>query len=88
MTEIKFKKHYVTNGTLKARVHYAAFEMVSTGKNCVTLYAKSHEDGNKLAEIMGDAYENDTDILTDYYEKGRARIIEGHPLYFAALEQV
>jgi hypothetical protein len=84
MTTIKFNKYNVTNGTEKARVSYSAFKMTTTGQNCVTLYAKSYEDGNKLGNILSDVYENETEIMSDYFEKGRARIIEGHPLYAEA----
>ena len=82
---VRFLKHYITNGIKKARVHYSAFAMNSTGQKCVTLYAKSYEDGAALAEILPLSFEDNTDIQTDYFEKGRARIIEGHPLYSAAL---
>lgn len=84
---IRFMKHYVTNGTEKARVIYSAFRMVSTGENCVTLYAKDFRDGRALAGIIGEGYENNTDSQTDYFEQGRAWIKEGHPLYAAALER-
>lgn len=78
--QIKFHKHYVTNGEIKARVHYSAARLVN-GLNAVTLYAKSYEDGNKLSEIMSNTYENDSDVLSDYMEKGRARVYEGTALY-------
>ena len=80
-TQITCKKHYITNGTIKARVHYSAHKMTSTGANVVTVYAKSFEDGDKLAEILSDTYENESDIYTDYSEKGRARIFETNPIY-------
>jgi hypothetical protein len=82
---VKFQKHYVTNGTVKARVHYSAFRMTTTGQDCVTLYAKDHAAGSNLAAILGDVYENNTDTMTDYFETGRCRILAGHPLYAAAL---
>jgi hypothetical protein len=85
MSKIRFMKHYVTDGTLKARVTYSAFAMATTGKNCVTLYAKSFEDGRKLAAIELGSYENNTDSQSDYFEKGRTRILEGSPLYLPAL---
>lgn len=85
MSTIKFQKHYVTNGAIKARVHYSAFRMTTTGQDCVTLYAKSYEDGNALCDIMPNEYENNTDIHTDYSEKGRVRILSTSPLYAAAL---
>ena len=85
MTNIKFQKHYVTNGSVKARVHYSAFRMVTTGQQCVTLYAKNYADGNLLSEIFSDGYENNTDTMTDYFEKGRVRILADHPLYEQAI---
>jgi len=81
---IKFMKHYVTNGATKARVHYSAFRMTTTGQDCVTLYAKGYEDGRLLGQIFDEGYENDTDIMTDYFEKGRVRILAGTPMYEAA----
>lgn len=84
---VKFQKHYVTNGTVKARVHYSAFTMASTGQDCVTLYAKTHGDGRKLAEIIEEGFEDNTDLMTDYFEKGRVRIIKGSEHYAAALER-
>jgi hypothetical protein len=85
MNAIKFNKHNVTNGTEKARVSYSAFKMATTGELCVTLYAKSYDDGNKLETILSDVFEDESDIRSDYIEKGRARIKASHPLYAAAL---
>ncbi len=85
MANIKFMKHYVTDGTLKARVHYSAFKMVSTGADCVTLYAKDYADGRVLSQIIENGYENDTDSQSDYFEKGRVRILTDSPLYAPAL---
>lgn len=82
---VRMMKHFVTNGTKKARVSYSAFVMNSTGKPCVTLYAKSWEDGRVLAEIIPEGYENNTDSMTDYFEKGRVRILEASPLYAQAI---
>lgn len=87
MATIKFQKHFVTNGRVKARVHYSAFKMTTTGQDCVTLYAKSFDDGRKLSEIFTDGYENNTDTMTDYFEKGRVRVLAGSPLYAQALER-
>ncbi len=84
--EIRFMKHYVTDGTLKARIHYSASAIIS-GQKCVTLYAKSHDDGPKLAAIFPGTYKNDTDMMTDYFETGLARILEGDALYPAALSR-
>ena len=82
---IKFNRHNVTNGSDKARVTYSAFRMVSTGEECVTIYAKDFQSGRALDMIFADGYENNTDSQTDYFEKGRVRITAGHPMYAAAL---
>lgn len=87
MNSIKFQKHFVTNGQTRARVHYSAFKMVTTGQECVTLYAKSFDDGRKLAEIFSEEYENNTDTMTDYFEKGRVRILAGTALYSQAYQR-
>ena len=81
MTNVKFNKHHVASNGLRARVWYA-LDGLTSGQQCVTLYAKD-SDGN-LGKIIPDAYKNDTDIQTDYFEKGRVRFFEDHPLYAAA----
>ena len=83
--KIRFQKYYVTDGRIKARVSYSAHVSVSTGDPCVTLYAKSCRDGDKLAEIFDAEYENRFDARSDYFEKGRVRILADNPLYAAAL---
>jgi hypothetical protein len=84
---IKFNKHNVTNGTVKARVTYSAFKMVSTGEECVTIYAKDWMSGRVLGAIFDAEYENNSDMMTDYFEKGRVRILKGNPLYAAAYQR-
>lgn len=83
MSAIKFMKHYVTNGELKARVHYSDATLIS-GEVCVTLYAKDFKSGHALGQMFDDEYENNTDMMTDYFEKGRVRIPQNSPLYAAA----
>ncbi|MEN9885461.1 MAG: hypothetical protein RL758_39 [Pseudomonadota bacterium] len=81
----KFNKHNVTNGTIKARVHYS-LDNRWDGRKCVTLYAKDYSD--ELGAIFsGGEYKNDTDCMTDYFEKGRVVLFEDHPLYAAARER-
>ena len=78
---VKFNKFNVTNGKLTARIHYSVDSHIS-GQPCVTLYAKDYS--NDLHLIIDNGYENNTDIMTDYFEKGRARLFADHPLYAAA----
>lgn len=82
---IKFNKFHVTDGQIKARVHYSMDGHVrcyKEGIRCVTLYAKDY-DGN-LGKLIPDAYKNDTDSMTDYFDQGRVVLFDGHPLYSAA----
>jgi hypothetical protein len=81
MNPIKFNKHHVTNGEIKARVFYS-LDNRADKKPCVTIYDKDY--GHKLNKLFGDAYENDSDIQTDYIEAGRVRLFEDHPLYAIA----
>ena len=78
MNQVKFHLHYVTNGTTKARVHYSLDNHVS-GRQNVTLYAKDYD--RSLGKVLSNGYVNDTDLMTDYFDKGRVRLFEDHPLY-------
>ena len=49
----------------------------------MTLYAKDY--GNALGRIFADGYQNDTDLMTDYFDKGLVRIFPDQPHYAAAL---
>lgn len=82
---IRFMKHYVTDGTIKVRVSYSNYVSAHTGQPIVALYAKEY--GSELYKLLPGLYENHTDLQTDYFEKGTARIPEGHQLYAAALER-
>ncbi len=81
---VRFLKHFVTNGTTKARVHYAVDNRID-GRKCVTLYAKDYD--RALGAIFTNDYKNDTDMMTDYFDKGKAVIFESHPYYAAARER-
>ena len=78
---IKFNKFNVALGAIKARVFYSLDNRIDNRK-CVTLYAKDF--GHTLRKILGDAYENKTDLQSDYFDQGKAVLFESHPLYAAA----
>jgi hypothetical protein len=80
---IKFNKYNVTNGSLKARIFYA-LDNRTDGRKVVTLYAKDWQSGRALGEMLTEAYENNTDMQSDYFEKGIVRLFEDHPLYAPA----
>jgi len=79
---IKFNKHHVVNTETKekARIYYSLDNRIDNRK-CVTLYAKDYTDA--LGKIFPE-YRNDSDSQSDYFEKGRAVLFVGHPLYTAA----
>jgi hypothetical protein len=81
---IRFLKHYVTNGVVKARVWYSLDNRID-GRKCVTLYAKDYS--RELGPVFADEYINETDTMTDYFERGRVVLFEGHPHYAAARER-
>jgi hypothetical protein len=78
---VKFNKFNVTGNGLKARVFYS-LDNRSDRCKCVTLYARDY--GGVLGRILGDAYKNETDSMTDYFDEGKAVLFEEHPLYAAA----
>jgi hypothetical protein len=79
---VKFNKFHVTNGTVKARVHYS-LDNRADGRPCVTIYARDY--GHALGQVIEDGhYQNDTDTQTDYFDKGRVVLFEAHALYAAA----
>ena len=78
---IRLMKHYVTDGDHKARVHYS-HTMLTDGRECVTIYAKDYTGA--LHKIFDDVEDN-TDIMTDYFEKGRVRIYPENPLFEQAM---
>lgn len=83
---IKFNKYHVvdTETKVKARVHYSIGGRRDS-RSCVTLYAEDYNDN--LFELFGDIYENQTDTMTDYFEKGRVNLFADHPLFDAAMKR-
>lgn len=84
---IKFNQFNVqdTVSGIKSKVWYSINNRVD-GRNCVTLYAKDYDRrglGTIFADIGG--YKNDTDTMTDYFDKGSVTIYEDSPLYAQAL---
>lgn len=78
---IKFNTYNVTDGQAKARISYSLDNRID-GRRCVTLYSKDYSSA--LGQIFQNGYENNTDAMTDYFEKGRVVLFEDSPLYAAA----
>ena len=75
---VRFMKYYVTDGIVKVRVSYSLDNRID-GRKCVTLYCRDY--GNGLSRMFGDSYINDTDMATDYFDKGRVVLFEDHRFY-------
>jgi len=78
---IKFNQNNVTDGTAKARVSYSVCKKHNDPRQCVTIYAKEY--GRQLSPIFDDV-SNDTDMMTDYFEKDRITFFEGDKYYAEA----
>ncbi len=78
---VQFHKCYVTNGVEKASVWYSLDNRID-GRKCVTIRAK--KCGSSLGRILAGEFVDHTDIITDYFEAGKAVLFENHPLYAAA----
>ena len=81
MSEIKFRKHYVTNGVDKARVRYSMDNRID-GRKCVTIYDKDY--GRALGRVLKNGYKNETDSMTDYFDKGHVNLFEDSKYYVEA----
>lgn len=84
---VKFNKHHVRHldTNIKSRVMYSLDNRVD-GRNCVTIYAKDYD--RSLEKVLPNCTVNNTDTMTDYFEKGRAVLFEDHPLYQTARDAV
>lgn len=85
MKQIKFRRHYVTDGEFKARVFYSVGNRID-GRKCVTLYAKDYT--NELAKIFSDNYINESDSRSDYFDGGLVNLFEDNIYYQDALKTV
>ena len=81
MSEIKFRKYFVSNGHIKARITYSINTRID-GKACVTLYAKDYN--RDLGKIFKEYYINESDMREDYSEQGRVILFEDNKYYLEA----
>ncbi len=75
---VKFRKFYVTDGTVKAKIYYS-LDNRGDNKKCVTLYERGYN--RNLGIIFPDIHQDDTEYMTDYFDEGRVVIFENNPLY-------
>ena len=75
---VKFRKFYVTDGTVKAKIYYS-LDNRGDHKKCVTLYEKGYD--RNLRIIFPNIHQDDTEYMSDYFDEGRVVIFENNPLY-------
>lgn len=80
MSKVRFLQHCVKNESHSAKVWYS-LDNRTDGRKCVTIYAKEYGEGRRLGYILPDTYENNTDSMVDYFEKGMCRVFEDSPYY-------
>ena len=82
MKKVIFKNHYIQNPETgkKCKVWYSLNNRGGE-RNHVTIYAKTCLES--MSGIID--FRNDTDMMTDYFEKDRAVIFEDNELYADAL---
>lgn len=79
---IKFNLYNITDTETKekAKVFYSV-DSHTPGNPSVAIYAKGY--GNKLGKFLA-GVRNDTDIMTDYFDKDSVTLFEGDKHYAAA----
>lgn len=91
MPKLKFFYNGIKDADGKLqRVWYSNAKLLNEPDGTITIYARTHKP---LSATVNAAFkvENDSDLMTDYFEKDRIRVRPTHPLYpevAAALELV
>lgn len=77
MAMIKFLKKGLKYNGKYIPVRYSLGELINYPKGTITIYAREY--GNQLPPELRP--ENDTDGMTDYYDKDKARITPSNKYY-------
>lgn len=77
---VKFNQYNVQLGNVKVKVSYWQNSNLE-----IVIYAKDY--GYELKDVLPDLAYNGSDVMIDYFEKSRAVIPVGHPLYSAAYDR-
>lgn len=67
------------------RAWYSVGNLVNYPADTVTIYCRDYDP---LPKINGLNVENDTDLMTDYFEKDRVRVLSSNPHYPAIMEAI
>lgn len=87
---IKIHKHFVKNVETgaKAKCWYSRGQLINDTRDCIIIYAKEY--GQELSRVFGSSVEvkNETDSMTDYFDKDKICIFAGEPLFNECLKFV
>ena len=82
--ELKLFKKFIRLDGNSFSCHYAHNESrASDGRECVTIYAKIGFPQGKFGDLEG--YRNGTDLMSDYFDKGKVDIFPENELFEKAL---
>ncbi len=87
---IRFLQYKVVNDANgeSAKVFYSASGGYNGRAPYVVIYSKDYDRslGRVFADYEG-VYSNDSDVMSDYFDKGHVSLNEDHPLYAEALKR-
>jgi len=73
------------NGGKLQRCFYSDGALLNSPKGTITIYGRDYSGFS--AEVRGAfKVENDSDMMTDYFEQDRIRVTPDHPLYAKVLD--
>lgn len=76
LKDIRVLKHGIRYKGKYHRAWYSKGKLINHPEGTITVYAR---DYSPLPQVLKP--QNDSDAMTDYFEKDRARIEPTHPLY-------
>lgn len=88
MTTLKFFYNGIkANGGKLQGAHYSTGRLIGHPEGTITIYARNYR---RFTAEVHEVFEvqNDSDIMTDYFEGDRIRVAVDHPLYAAVLAAV
>lgn len=71
-------------GAKLQKVWYSSGKLLNHPEGTLTIYSREYGQFSDLVHASFKV-ENDSDLMTDYFEKDRIRVLPGHPLYAEVL---
>lgn len=81
---VKFSPKRISNGRDWCGVHYGTGPYVSLPAGTITVYCKGTIFPASIRKVMASNLENNSDMMTDYFEADKLRILPGSPYHAEA----